>query len=294
MSIGGISGIGAVLHQMQMETMRQAMFKQLDQDGDGSISKGDIQGLAQDIARATGDSINVDKVFTTLDADQDGVVDQSDYDAAMARFENTMQNRGGPQKMGNGPPPGPPPEAASANPLQDLFKTLDQDGDGLISQSEFEAALAQLARGTGASDNLSQLFAELDANQDGVIDQSEQEAAAEQLAQLHPGHRPPPGPPPPEGSSESTQALFERLDQDGDGLISQSELEAALAERTQMSGKANEEEKETAAAAASSTTDLESGTSAFMQKLLEDFIYSVQNDFYLQSASDQKGVKTYA
>jgi Ca2+-binding EF-hand superfamily protein len=175
-----------------------------------------------------------------------------------------------------------------------LFQALDQDGDGLVSQSEFEAALAELAQGTGTSTNLSKLFAELDANQDGVIDTSEQEEAAKTVAETRPGHRPPPGPPPVEGSADSFQALFQRLDQDGDGLISQSEFQAGLAERASLSGSSTGEEDETATEEASATTELESGASAFMRKLLEDFINLAQNDFYLQSASEHKGVKTYA
>ena len=61
MSIGSIGGIGAGWEQMQRQAVQQARFKQMDQNGDGAISKGDLQALAQNISQTTGASINVDR-----------------------------------------------------------------------------------------------------------------------------------------------------------------------------------------------------------------------------------------
>ena len=59
-----------------------------------------------------------------------------------------------------------------------LFAKLDTDGDGQISQSEFESALGAAGVDTSTADAL---FAKLDANGDGSISQSEL-AKAEHVA----------------------------------------------------------------------------------------------------------------
>ena len=291
MSIGSIGSIGAGLHQMQMQAMRQAMFKQMDQDGDGSVSKGDLQALAQNISQTTGESINVDKVFSAVDTNQDGVIDQSEYDSAMQQFQNS-HHRGrihGHHHHAHGVQ-----EAdASSDPLQALFQQLDQNGDGQISQSEFQAGLQNLTQNSGVARDLSKLFALLDTNQDGVIDQSEQAAAAKTIADASLANQPPSMPPPVQGSADLLQALFQQFDKDGDGQISQSEFQTGLQNLAQNTGTATGSDQ-TASQAASSTTGLENNTNALTQKLLQDFIFMVQNDAYNQTSPDQKGLEAYA
>jgi Ca2+-binding EF-hand superfamily protein len=206
MSIGSIGSIGAGWEQLQAQAMRQAMFKQMDQDRDGSISKGDLQAVAQNITQTTGASINVDQVFSTLDANQDGVIDQSEYDSAMQQFASAMHHHGGVHGLGHHHSQGSQQTDASSDPLQALFQQLDQDGDGKISQSEFQTGLQNLTQTTGT-------------------------------------------------------------------------------------GTGNDQ---TTTQAASSATGLENSTTALTQKLLQDFIFMVQNDAYFQTSSGQKGVEAYA
>jgi Ca2+-binding EF-hand superfamily protein len=293
MSISGIGGIGADWQQMQVQAMRQAMFKQLDQNGDGSVGKGDLQALAQNISQTTGASINVDQVMTKLDANQDGVIDQSECDSAMQQFASARHHHGV-HGMGRHHHSGQSQSAdGSSDPLQALFQQLDQDGDGTISQSEFQTGLQKLTQGDGTAADLGKLFAALDTNQDGVIDQSEQVAAAKTMANAM-ENQPPPPPPPQAGiSTDLLQALFKKLDQDGDGAISQSEFQTGLKNLTQASGTAAGGDQNTAQAA-TSTTGLENSTTALTQKLLQDFIFMVQNDAYLQTNQNQKGLEAYA
>ena len=60
--------------------------------------------------------------------------------------------------------------ASARNRRPALFAKLDTDGDGQISQSEFETALGSAGVDTSSADAL---FAKLDANGDGSISQSE-------------------------------------------------------------------------------------------------------------------------
>jgi EF-hand domain pair len=66
-----------------------------------------------------------------------------------------------------------------------LFSKIDTDGDGKISQSEFETALT----GAGASKaDADALFAKLDANGDGSVTQSEMPGAKGAHGHHHHGH----------------------------------------------------------------------------------------------------------
>ncbi len=291
MSIGGIGSIGAGMHQMQMQTMRQAMFKQLDQNGDGSVTKGDLEAIAQSMSQTTGESIDADKVFSAVDTNQDGVIDQSEYNSAIQQFQNGHHHGRihGHHRHAQGAQQGDD----SADPLQALFQQMDQDGDGKISQSEFQAGLQNLTQNSGASADLSKVFALLDTNQDGVIDQSEQATATQTLAQASLANQPPPGPTPVQGSPDLLQALFQRLDKDGDGEVSLSEFQAGLQNLAQNSGTATDSNK-MAAQAASAATGPENSSSALTQKLLRDFIALMQNDAYFQDSSSQSGIKAYA
>lgn len=64
--------------------------------------------------------------------------------------------------------------AAAQDPSSQLFAKLDTDGDGSISKSEFENALADVGVSTTDADSL---FAKLDTNGDGSVSQSELEKA---------------------------------------------------------------------------------------------------------------------
>jgi hypothetical protein len=61
-------------------------------------------------------------------------------------------------------------DASGSGSPQGLFASLDSDGDGKVSQSEFETALSSSGVDTSSA---GALFAKLDGNSDGSIDQSE-------------------------------------------------------------------------------------------------------------------------
>ena len=273
MSISSVSGIGSGWEQMQRQAMQQTMFKQMDQNGDGSVTKSDLQTLAQNISQTTGASINVDQVFSALDTNNDGTISQSEYDSAMQQFQSGGQqgqihghhhhHHHGAQQAGG--------SDGSSDPLQALFQQMDQDGDGKISQSEFQTGMQNLTQGNGDATGLSNLFATLDTNGDGVIDQAEQAEQAAAPQALANASQAPPLPPPVQGSADLAQALFQQLDTDGDGEISQSEFQTGLQNLTQNTGATTGSDQSTTQAASATAT---TGNTAadLTQKLLQDFI----------------------
>jgi Ca2+-binding EF-hand superfamily protein len=104
--------------------------------------------------------------------------------------------------------------------LQDkMHKKMDADGDGGVSQSEFQSALEKVAGklGVEVGQGASELYASLDANKDGALNGSEVGTLLQNLF----------------SSASNTQAFvqsrgdearFAELDADSDGQISMAEF----------------------------------------------------------------------
>jgi Ca2+-binding EF-hand superfamily protein len=179
------------------------------------------------------------QMFSKIDTNGDGKHDAEEL-SAMAT---------------NGPQGGPSAE--------DILAQFDTDGDGAISESEFNAVQPGSSgampgmNAMSTEDLISQMFAQADENEDGVIDEDELAqivamgpeggpGAEELLSQLDTDgdgaisetefaegpwanqqvQGPPPPPPPEKG--EETGSIFSQLDTNGDGTISEDELDSAM------------------------------------------------------------------
>ncbi len=94
-----------------------------------------------------------------------------------------------------------------------LVSQDDTNGDGSLSLSELQSALAGDSTSSTASSALSTAFAALDTNGDGELSTSELAAGLDQAAQAAgpppaggPHHGAPPGPPPGDGTSTADAA----------------------------------------------------------------------------------------
>lgn len=105
---------------------------------------------------------------------------------------------GGGPGAGMGPGSGMGPGAGMGPRSQQMFKALDTDGDGAVSQQEFLAG----------HQNRPGMFAMLDADEDGAISQ-------EEFVNRREARR---------------QARFKALDTDSDGRLTQQEYEEHLAQ----------------------------------------------------------------
>jgi Ca2+-binding EF-hand superfamily protein len=169
-----INGIGGSSFSLQdMEAVRQARFKKTDANGDGKITK---EELTSAIPR-DGKGPTADEVFSKVDTNQDGAIDQSEDKVA---FEQMGKQR---------PPGGPPPAGAKpdASEMADtIFKEADTNGDGKVSSAELSAYLS----GEVDQSDLDQFIKALDSDEDGSITQSELEKGLKTLMEQN-------GPPPP-------------------------------------------------------------------------------------------------
>lgn len=130
--------------------LEEKLFSLLDSDGSGGVAKEELES-ALSAARETDSSltIDIDELFSQLDANGDGSLD-SEETAALAP---------------------PPPPRGGPDP-EEMFAKLDANGDGSIDADEL-AALP----GAGDKDS-ADLLAELDADGDGSLNLDELSALA--------------------------------------------------------------------------------------------------------------------
>lgn len=88
-------------------------------------------------------------------------------------------------------------QASLAKMHQEMFKRLDQNGDGEIDKTEFAAARpSRGSRQAGQVDKADELFGQIDTDQDGSISETESETFLTKMDEIKKGGRPPAGPPP--------------------------------------------------------------------------------------------------
>ncbi len=150
---------------------QEDLFKSIDSDGDGSISKDELTS-ALSSSDDSDSSINVDDLLAQLDSDGSGGISQDELSAAMPPPPHG--GMGGPGGLGG-----------AGGSSEDLISSLDSNGDGVISADELAAA------GKGDdSDQLSQLFSQLDTDGSGGISSDELNSAFQAR-----NDGPPPAPP---------------------------------------------------------------------------------------------------
>lgn len=127
-------------------------FVENDANGDGSMDIDELKSFTAKMSEMTGKEVNAEELLAKLDADEDGLVSEAEFEA------------GRPE----GPPPPPPPmsdeEAAgrmggSLGEIQTLLASLggsedeseesesdplDTNGDGIVDAQELKAGLAKI------------------------------------------------------------------------------------------------------------------------------------------------------
>ncbi|MGC3957820.1 MAG: EF-hand domain-containing protein [Verrucomicrobiota bacterium] len=168
----GISSAGFA--SPNLEAMRQNRFKKADADSDGKITKDELSKVIPQ----NGKGPSVDEVFTQVDTNQDGAIDVTEDAAALQQMEKS-HGASGPHGPG-GRPPGPPPDAGKLT--EDLFKSVDSDEDGSISEAELTTALS--ANEQTSSLDAKELFKLLDSDEDGSVTEAELKSALETMFDL--------------------------------------------------------------------------------------------------------------
>lgn len=189
--MSNVSGIGGGFRPHH----KPPSFDQIDSNSDGGISLDEFESAAPKGA----DSSKSEELFKKIDADGDGSISKAESDAfkdKAKKADSLLQSflfslqADGTQNA----------QAASTNDFASVFKQIDGDSSGGISQGEFTSAFGDSRLG---SDRLNQLFSALDKDSDGSVSQDEVKAFQSTLQQSGERHH---RRPPPEAIQNASQA----------------------------------------------------------------------------------------
>lgn len=115
-------------------------FKRADADGDGKVSK-------EEFIKAR--SAESEQMFDRIDANKDGFIELEEGRRFMEAMRSGAGREGGPRPGGDRRPEGPRAEGTAGRPAAggpggEMFRRFDGDGNGQLSQDEFEAGMMRL------------------------------------------------------------------------------------------------------------------------------------------------------
>jgi len=115
-------------------------FKRADADGDGKVSK-------EEFIKAR--SAESEQMFDRIDANKDGFIEPEEGRRFMEGMRSGAGREGGPRPGGDRRPEGPRAEGTAGRPAAggpggEMFRRFDGDGNGQLSQDEFEAGMMRL------------------------------------------------------------------------------------------------------------------------------------------------------
>ncbi|KRE12861.1 hypothetical protein ASE66_20465 [Bosea sp. Root483D1] len=167
----------------------------------------DVLNLAEFAAGAPkgADSKKTEKLFKAMDADQDGSVSKAESDAFKAKFEKADQQMQALLLMLQSDTASAMTAKkadAKDGDEKNYFAKLDANSDGSVAKDEFLKVVAP--DGDSSNGLLNRLFAAMDADKDGKISKEEMADFKKQMEERA-SHRPPPPPPPSDisGASEA-------------------------------------------------------------------------------------------
>ncbi|MFC7297997.1 EF-hand domain-containing protein [Herminiimonas aquatilis] len=180
MAIGGIgnsSGTNAWAVQRPDATkIANDLFAKVDTTNQGYIDKAGLQSALGN--KAADSASDVDQLFSQIDSDQDGKITKQELtdgvkqlaDALDAQFDSSRIARAGGQT-----PPAPP----SAD---DIFASLDTKNQGYLGKEELQAAFDANSTDSAANaEKVDQIFKTLDADGDNKITKAELSVGLEQM-----------------------------------------------------------------------------------------------------------------
>jgi len=171
------------------------LFKMLDIDGDGCVTKDEVKEYSGRFSDQ-----EIDSLFALGDINDDGMLELEEFIGVLYPAASTIVNR-------------IRSRIVNVNDLKKIFAMIDVNSDGLISKQEMESSA------DFNSQEIDALFTLGDSNNDGEIDLEEfigvlYPVVARALAKLTKDVQ----------SVDDARFLFKQLDKDGDGVICQEEL----------------------------------------------------------------------
>jgi len=186
-----------------MELNKERIIIPLDQNSDGSLDKSEIQAFADKIAERTGQTVDVDNLFTQYDSDANGTLSVDEFESALKFIKNTTR----PAEM-----------QTQESMLIPEFTVADQNSDNRIDESEMQAFADKISERTGQTVTVEDIFSQYDSDSDGTLSVDE---AIKAFAALF--------------KETKTNHIINPADQNSDGKLDKTELQAfadKIAERT--------------------------------------------------------------
>lgn len=220
--------------------MQEKMMAKADADGSGGISQSEFQTTVSELAKKTGISSDktAEQLFAASDSNGDGSLTSSELGAAVKsllpppstmEFAQSRSSSSSVSSVGQSDSPFSQVDADGNGSINtsELSSMMSQGGP----------LGSQVAAGASTEDAASDMVAKLDANGDGELSQSEfdagrpDSASGTQGAQGSQGPQGPKGPggarpPPPPSGSSSSSTTYDELDTNEDGVVSAAEQAA--------------------------------------------------------------------
>lgn len=123
-------------------------FSLFDQDGNGSISSGELKNVMKSLNIEMGDA-DVERMIKEVDADASGNIEFNEFVALMMRYEDQDQKD-----------------------IAEAFEIIDRDGSGVISSMELKQALLMLGQRLSDAE-IDDMILEADVDGNGEINREE-------------------------------------------------------------------------------------------------------------------------
>jgi calcium-dependent protein kinase len=146
LKVAAASYIGSQLISKTEKEKLGKIFKALDANGDGKLSKDEIMnGYEEHFGKLLNED-EVEQLFEEVDTDKSGFIDYSEFIAATMNSKKNM----------------------SEDKLTAAFKIFDTDGSGTISPEELKAVLS--SSGQITDEMIEEILKQADENNDGEIE----------------------------------------------------------------------------------------------------------------------------
>lgn len=252
-SISGVSGLSNAWANVntQRSQMQAKMFAKVDTNGSGGVDQTELSTMLSDISQKSGVTLDAQKLFASMDSNSDGSLSSDELaqgmQSVMPSPSSTMdfaQNRTG------------------QSGTDDLFSKVDSNSDGSVDATEMKAFTDKMKSATGVDSSTS--FASLDTDGNGKLSQTEFDAgkpsgtdgtpSASATGGTQGAGGPPPaggpgGPGGAAGASATDSKTYDPLDTNQDGTVSELErLAGALKSFVDSSDSSNSSGSHTKAA----------------------------------------------